>query len=123
MVRKCIPVPMLRHVEAALVSAVFNIGPAVVCGSTLQGRWAMANDWPGACAQLSRRWDKAAGRHARADAAKGQTSAAFAKADKFRAEAHLPSPAGFLAKGVLHVRRNERSPALNIACAPWCAMW
>jgi len=59
-VRKCIPVPMLRHVEAALVSAVFNIGPAVVCGSTLQ-RKAMANDWPGACAELSR-WDKAAGR-------------------------------------------------------------
>jgi lysozyme len=59
-VRRCIPVPMLRHVEAALVSAVFNIGPSVVCGSTLQ-RKAMANNWPGACAELSR-WDKAAGR-------------------------------------------------------------
>ena len=62
-VRKCIPVPMLRHVEAALVSAVFNIGPSVVCGSTLQ-KLALANDWPGACAQLSR-WDKAAGRQMR----------------------------------------------------------
>lgn len=62
-VRRCIPVPMLRHVEAALVSAVFNIGPAVVCGSTLQ-RKAMANDWPGACSELSR-WDKAAGRQMR----------------------------------------------------------
>jgi len=62
-VRRCIPVPMLRHVEAALVSAVFNIGPQVVCGSTLQ-RKAMANDWPGACAELSR-WDKAAGRQMR----------------------------------------------------------
>ena len=62
-VRRCIPVPMLRHVEAALVSAVFNIGPGVVCGSTLQ-RKAMANDWPGACAELSR-WDKAAGRQMR----------------------------------------------------------
>ena len=62
-VRKCIPVPMLRHVEGALVSAVFNIGPSVVCGSTLQ-KLALANDWPGACAQLSR-WDKAAGRQMR----------------------------------------------------------
>ena len=59
-VRKCIPVPMLRHVEAALVSAVFNIGPAVVCGSTLQ-RKAMANDWPGACRSLEK-WKYAAGR-------------------------------------------------------------
>ena len=50
-VRKCIPVPMLRHVEAALVSATFNLGPKVVCGSTVQ-RKALANDWPGACAAL-----------------------------------------------------------------------
>ena len=62
-VRRCIPVPMLRHVEASLVSAVFNIGPAVVCGSTLQ-KYALENDWPSACAQLSR-WDKAAGRQMR----------------------------------------------------------
>lgn len=50
-VRKCIPVPMLRHVEAAMVSATFNLGPKVVCGSTVQ-RKALANDWPGACAAL-----------------------------------------------------------------------
>jgi lysozyme len=59
-VRRCIPVPMLRQIEAALVSATFNIGPSVVCGSTLQ-RKALANDWPGACAELSR-WNKAGGR-------------------------------------------------------------
>jgi lysozyme len=59
-VRKCIPVPMLPHVEAALISAVFNIGPAVVCGSTLQ-KMALANNGPAACAQLDR-WKYAAGR-------------------------------------------------------------
>jgi len=59
-VRQCIGVPMLRQVEASLTSAVFNLGPQVVCGSTLQ-RKAGANDWPGACAELSR-WDKAGGR-------------------------------------------------------------
>lgn len=62
-VRRCIPVPMLRHVEAALVSATFNLGPQVVCGSTLQ-RKAMANDWPGACVELDR-WNKAGGRQMR----------------------------------------------------------
>jgi len=51
-VRQCIPVPMLRHVEAALVSATFNLGPKVVCGSVVQ-RKALANDWPGACEALS----------------------------------------------------------------------
>lgn len=59
-VRRCIPVPMLRRVEAALVSATFNLGPQVVCGSTLQ-RKALANDWPGACDELAR-WSKAGGR-------------------------------------------------------------
>ena len=59
-VRKCIPVPMLRHVEAALVSATFNLGPVVVCGSTVQ-RKALANDWPGACAALDL-FNKAGGR-------------------------------------------------------------
>jgi lysozyme len=51
-VRHCIPVPMLRHVEAALVSATFNLGARVVCGSAVQ-RKALANDWPGACEALS----------------------------------------------------------------------
>jgi lysozyme len=58
--RRCIPVPMLRHVEAALVSATFNLGPQVVCGSTVQ-RKALANDWPGACAALDL-YNKAGGR-------------------------------------------------------------
>ena len=55
--------PMLRQVEVALTSATFNIGPRVVCGSTLQ-RKALANDWPGACAELDR-WNKAGGRELR----------------------------------------------------------
>ena len=62
-VRRCIPVPMLRQVEAALTSLVFNVGPRGVCGSTLQ-RKAMANDWPGACEELPR-WNKAGGRAVR----------------------------------------------------------
>lgn len=59
-VRACIGVPMLLQVEAALTSATFNLGPQVVCGSTLQ-RKAKANDWPSACAELDR-WNKAGGR-------------------------------------------------------------
>lgn len=59
-VRRCLPMPMLRQVEVALTSATFNIGPRVVCGSTLQ-RKALANDWPGACAELDR-WKYAGGR-------------------------------------------------------------
>lgn len=59
-VRKCIGVPMLRHVEAALTSLVFNVGPKGVCGSTIQ-RKALANDWPGACAGLDA-WKYAGGR-------------------------------------------------------------
>ncbi|ALR07629.2 lysozyme [Xylella fastidiosa] len=62
-VRRCISVPMLPHIEASLVSATFNLGPKVVCGSTLQ-RKALANDWPGACAELDR-WKHAAGREVR----------------------------------------------------------
>lgn len=59
-VKRCIPRAMPAHVEAALTSGVFNIGPKLVCGSTLQ-RKALAGDWAGACAELSR-WDKAGGR-------------------------------------------------------------
>ena len=59
-VRKCIGVPMLRHVEASLTSLVFNVGPRGVCGSTLQKK-ALANDWPGACAEIDR-WKFAGGR-------------------------------------------------------------
>jgi lysozyme len=59
-VRRCLTMPMLVQEEAALTSAAFNLGPQVVCGSTLQ-RKAKANDWPGACAELDR-WNKAGGR-------------------------------------------------------------
>lgn len=59
-VRRCIGVPMLVQIEAALTSLVFNVGPRGVCGSTLQ-RKAKANDWPGACAELDR-WRYAGGR-------------------------------------------------------------
>jgi len=59
-VRRCIPVPMLPHVEAALVSLVFNVGPRAVCGSSIQ-KYAMANNWPAACSAIEA-WKYAAGR-------------------------------------------------------------
>lgn len=59
-VKRCIPVPKQAHQEAALISATFNIGPKVVCGSTLQ-RKALSGDWGGACAELDR-WKFAKGR-------------------------------------------------------------
>jgi len=62
-VNRCLPMPKLAHVEAALTSAAFNIGPRVVCGSTLQKK-ALANDWPAACAELDR-WKYARGRELR----------------------------------------------------------
>jgi len=62
-VNRCLPMPKLAHVEAALTSAAFNIGAGVVCGSTLQKK-ALANDWPGACAELDR-WKYARGRELR----------------------------------------------------------
>lgn len=62
-VRRCLPMPMLRQIEVALTSATFNLGPRVVCGSTLQ-RKALANDWPGACSELDR-WNRAGGREMR----------------------------------------------------------
>lgn len=59
-VNKCIPGVKPIGVEAALTSAVFNIGPKVVCGSTLQG-YALAHNWPAACAELSK-WKYSKGR-------------------------------------------------------------
>jgi len=59
-VNRCLPMPKLAHVEEALTSAAFNLGAQIVCGSTLQ-RKALANDWPGACAELSR-WNRGGGR-------------------------------------------------------------
>lgn len=62
-VNRCLPMPKLAHIEASLTSTAFNLGPKVVCSSTLQ-RKALANDWPGACAELSL-WKNAGGRELR----------------------------------------------------------
>lgn len=59
-VHRCIPVPLLVQIEAALTDAAYNLGPKVVCDSTLR-RKALANDWPGACAELDN-WRKGGGR-------------------------------------------------------------
>ncbi len=56
----CITVPMEPHQKAALIDATFNIGPRVVCQSTLRKK-ALAGDWPGACAELDK-WKYAGGR-------------------------------------------------------------
>lgn len=71
-VNRCIKVPLTVGQGSALTDAAFNLGPQVVCGSTLQ-RLANAGQpasvW---CQQLSR-WNRAGGReltgltHRRAD--------------------------------------------------------
>ena len=63
LVRRCITRPMPEPVEAALTSAAYNVGPRIVCGSTLQ-RKAQAGDWAGTCAELSR-WVYAGGQRVR----------------------------------------------------------
>lgn len=62
-VERCITAPMTTGQGAALLSATFNAGPSIVCGSTLQ-RLANAGDWAGACAQLDR-WVYAGGKKLR----------------------------------------------------------
>lgn len=57
-VRKCITVPLTQNQESALTSAAYNIGPRVVCGSTLQRK---ANAGQPFCAELLR-WDMAGGK-------------------------------------------------------------
>jgi lysozyme len=52
-VKRCLPMPLLPQIEGALTSAVYNAGPKVVCGSTLQLA-AQLNDWPRACSELTR---------------------------------------------------------------------
>jgi lysozyme len=59
-VRRCLPMPMLRQVEASLTSLVFNVGSRAVCGSTIQKR-ALENNWPAACAAIDA-WKFAGGR-------------------------------------------------------------
>jgi lysozyme len=64
MVRECIHVPLTPGQAAALTSAAFNLGPDVVCGSTLGG---MANagrpasEW---CPQLRNKVDRVGQREA-----------------------------------------------------------
>lgn len=57
-VRKCIVRPLTTNQESALTSAAYNIGPRVVCGSTLQRK---ANVGQPFCAELLR-WDMAGGK-------------------------------------------------------------
>ena len=52
-VELCISTPLTHNQAVALTSAAYNIGPSVVCGSTLQ-RLANAGDMRAACAQLDR---------------------------------------------------------------------
>lgn len=59
-VNRCLPIAREPHQTAALISATFNIGARVVCGSTLQ-RKAISGDWAGACAEFDR-WKYAKGR-------------------------------------------------------------
>lgn len=51
-VARCITVSLKENERAAFIEAAFNIGPSVVCGSTLQ-RLANAGDVMGACLQLT----------------------------------------------------------------------
>jgi len=62
-VERCITAPMHTGQAAALLSAAYNSGPSVVCGSTLQ-RYANAGDWAEACRQLER-WVFAGGQRLR----------------------------------------------------------
>lgn len=59
-VLRCITAPISITQAAAFTDAAYNVGPSVVCGSTLQ-RLANAGDLRGACEQLTR-WTKAGGR-------------------------------------------------------------
>lgn len=59
-VQRCMPGDTPVSVQAATTSAALNIGPKVVCGSTLQ-RKAKAGDFAGACRELLR-WNRAGGK-------------------------------------------------------------
>lgn len=58
-VQRCINVPLTISQAAAFTDAAFNLGPSVVCGSTLQ-RLANAGDVLAACEELTR-WNRAGG--------------------------------------------------------------
>lgn len=57
---RCISTPISAKERGAYVSAGYNLGPSVVCGSTLQ-RKLNAGDRVGACKELPR-WNKAGGK-------------------------------------------------------------
>lgn len=63
-VARCIHVPLKDNEAAALTDAVYNIGPAVVCGSTLQ-KLANADVDAGIWCRQLLRWDLAGGRKVR----------------------------------------------------------
>lgn len=52
-VARCIHVPLNVNQAAALYDATFNLGPQVVCGSSVQDA-ANAGNYPGMCANLAR---------------------------------------------------------------------
>ena len=56
-VNRCIRGPLTEPQRAAFIDAAFNIGPSVVCGSTLQAK-VNAGDIVGACLQLTDALDK-----------------------------------------------------------------
>lgn len=56
-VSRCIHAPLTEPQRAAFIDAAFNLGPSVVCGSTLQ-RLANSGDVIGACLQLTDALDK-----------------------------------------------------------------
>jgi lysozyme len=62
-VKRCIHVPLSLGQTVAFTDAAYNLGPRIVCDSTLQ-RKANAGDLTGACRQLSR-WVYAHGRKLR----------------------------------------------------------
>lgn len=55
-VQRCIKVPLTQNQYDAILSATYNVGGSLVCGSTLQ-RLANAGDLRGMCNQLLR-WNK-----------------------------------------------------------------
>ena len=70
-VERCITWPLQPPAHGAFIDAAFNIGPSVVCGSTLQ-RKANAGDIEGACRELTHAaqkdgrklgWSFSAGKH------------------------------------------------------------
>lgn len=56
-VQRCIHVSLTEPQRAAFIVAAFNLGPSVVCGSTLQ-RKANSGDVLGACLQLTDALDR-----------------------------------------------------------------